>query len=207
MTDLTELILERERNLAYFEKQLNQMEGSDLYNKEKEELSQKFTSKIKEIKELLDMNYKQLKQEEKDTIFYSNPFGAWRVTTEGDEEGRSTEELGTYVGYLDFIAYHLAGRELYGLCFRKVPIRPYILPIKTKQTTDLVEVDVQLDIDSGTWDNNDYRLRFFNNLLKDREHVIIKESNYYASVKLMIDPKTNVYKRMTGESLLPKELS
>ena len=36
-------------------------------------------------------------------------FGWWHVTTEGDDEGRTTRDLGYHYGYLDEIALRLAG--------------------------------------------------------------------------------------------------
>ena len=49
---------------------------------------------------------------------YKKAYGIWTVTTEGDCEGRTTTHLGTYEGYLDEIAFALAGKSSYKLTFR-----------------------------------------------------------------------------------------
>ena len=36
---------------------------------------------------------------------YRELYGTWSVTTEGDVEGKSTTNLGTYTGYVDEIEY------------------------------------------------------------------------------------------------------
>lgn len=52
---------------------------------------------------------------------YSNPYGLWEVTTEGDEEGKSPPNyLGTFVGYLDEIAFALSKQAMYTLIFKKI---------------------------------------------------------------------------------------
>lgn len=48
---------------------------------------------------------------------YASPVGWWKVTTEGDEEGRSTEDLGVYYGHVAEIAFHLADKVFYKLEF------------------------------------------------------------------------------------------
>ena len=39
---------------------------------------------------------------------YTN-YGTFKVTTEGDCEGKSTRDLGVHTGYIDEIAFALAG--------------------------------------------------------------------------------------------------
>ncbi len=48
---------------------------------------------------------------------WASPVGWWEVTTEGDEEGRSTVKLGTFYGHIAEIALHLANRCFYSLNF------------------------------------------------------------------------------------------
>lgn len=187
--NLTDIIEEREKNLAYFEKQLSEIDSSLLLKDEKEEYKHLLKEKIEETKKSLKWNYGQLKKDEEKRKWYSNPFGAWRVTTEGDVEGRTTEDLGTYTGYLDFIAYHLADKAVYGLEFKKIPMKPSIQPIKTRKTLEKVEVHVQLNIESGTWGMNPEdrvrKLRLFYIMLKDRKHVVVEDGCQYSSVKLV----------------------
>jgi len=128
---------------------------------------------------------------------YLNPFGVWKVSTEGDEEGRTTKELGVYVGYLDFIAYFLYGEALYKLKFKKLKDTPLVQPLERRvNITGLVEVHVQLDIESDTWGSLDYekesRLLFFKSMLQSRRHVKVEPSNYYSCVKLIINPAKTI---------------
>lgn len=77
---------------------------------------------------------------------YNNCYGLWKVTTEGDCEGRTVRDLGTYEGYIDEIAFALADKCYYQLTFHAVK------PLKLDMTPKSKEVRVQLDIDSGSWD-------------------------------------------------------
>lgn len=92
---------------------------------------------------------------------YTN-YGTFEVTTEGDCEGRSIRNLGTYTGYIDEIAFALADKCYYTLCFKLV--EPTSLDLTPKKDT----VKISLGIDSGTWDLNnadakDYFEDFFAN--------------------------------------------
>lgn len=53
-------------------------------------------------------------------------FGFWKVTTQGDCEGRTTRNLGVHLGWVDEIAFALAGSACYDLCFEAVD--PEALP-------------------------------------------------------------------------------
>lgn len=108
---------------------------------------------------------------------YNDPYGLWIVTTEGDEEGRTTRQLGSYEGYLDEIAQKLASEAYYSLCFRKAQE----LPHKDNPKEYPKAVSVQLDIGSGTWDmDGKDRAATIANLLKDRP-VVVTTGRYYAS--------------------------
>lgn len=108
------------------------------------------------------------------TPAYSNPYGTWKVTTEGDVEGRSISYLGTFTGFIDEIALHLADKCFYSLRFEKTEtVKEY------KPKAD--SVNVSLDIDSGTWDMNSKEImEVMKEVFKNRP-VQIKESNYYTS--------------------------
>ena len=64
------------------------------------------------------MKYMRLTEEEKSRHPYTNPYGLWEVTTEGDCEGRSRKGLGVFEGYLDDIAFYLANKAYYTLEFK-----------------------------------------------------------------------------------------
>ena len=94
--------------------------------------------------------------------------GLWKVTTEGDVEGRTINDLGTYFGNISEIALHLADKAYYGLNFRKVePIDKYI-PSKNAVHVSISGVKVDEDF----------------NMLKESFKgypVVIEKSNYYNS--------------------------
>ena len=116
----------------------------------------------------------------------------WKVSTEGDCEGRSTRDLGVHYGYLDDIAFSLADQSYYALKFSLV--NPHIQkPIKR------TKVMVSLDIDSETWNmDSRKRVQFFENILKNRD-VIVKESNYYACVELIVGKDDDARKEREKE--------
>lgn len=77
---------------------------------------------------------------------YESLYGTWTVTTEGDEEGRTVQNLGVFEGWLDEIAFHLAEKCYYSLKFKRVEPRNINYRVTKK------EVSVGFDIESGTWD-------------------------------------------------------
>lgn len=104
-------------------------------------------------------------------------YGIWTVTTEGDCEGRSVRNLGTYEGYIDEIALNLAGRAYYGLRFE---------PAKQieKEAKPGTSVQISLGIDTGTWDlKGPDRVAYFKKMLAGR-NVSVSEGTYYACVKI-----------------------
>ena len=110
----------------------------------------------------------------KKRVEYTN-YGTYKVTTEADCEGRTTRDLGTYTGYIDEIAFALADKCYYNLCFHKV--EPEVLDMTPKKDT----VTISLDIDSGTWDlknGNGEALRFFKNFFADKDLKVVSTSGY-----------------------------
>lgn len=108
---------------------------------------------------------------------YKNVCGLWTVTTEGDCEGRSTKQLGTFEGYVDEIALFLANKAYYSLQFKlQKKIKKYYPTCKS--------VDVSFDIDSGTWDlKPKERINLMKDFFSDRP-VYIEEGQYFACVKI-----------------------
>jgi hypothetical protein len=113
-------------------------------------------------------------------------YGYWKVTTEGDVEGRSTRDLGTFRGHIDEIAFHLANKCFYSLRFTPIKeneLIPEFLP-------NGKEVNISFDIDTGTWDMKpDKRVDYVKEILKDRPEVEVEDGQYYASVKLISGKK------------------
>lgn len=66
----------------------------------------------------------------KDKKSWLNPEGYWKVTTEGDCEGRSTNVLGIFYGHFVDIALALAENCMYRLEFEKIPDEKVFLPKK-----------------------------------------------------------------------------
>ena len=108
-----------------------------------------------------------------------SPHGIWHVTTEGDCEGRTTKDLGIHEGYIDDIAFALAGSTCYKLDFRPVDVNELSRSPRTG-----TEVHVCLPIESKTWDmRQPARADYFRRMLAGRD-VAVSDSNYYAAVKL-----------------------
>lgn len=110
---------------------------------------------------------------------YTKAQAFWQVTTEGDCEGRTVHSLGTHFGYIDDIAFALADKSYYSLCFKE--IEPFDASVPTGN-----KVNVTLDIGSGTWDMNMVeRKKFMENLLGDRDTAVL-DGESYASVTLVM---------------------
>ena len=112
---------------------------------------------------------------------WNTPYGMWKVTTEGDCEGRSTKDLGIHEGFIDEIAFALANQAGYSLRFSPAKINKEIA-----KSPKAKSVSVSLDIDSKTWDMTpEKRVEFVKKLFKDRlVNVDIEVGTYYASVTL-----------------------
>lgn len=81
---------------------------------------------------------------------YSSPIGWWKVTTDGDCEGRSTTQLGNYYGHVAEIAFYLADKAMYDIKFEPLIDAPAPKEISTYTATK-DSVWIQLGIESGTW--------------------------------------------------------
>jgi len=124
-------------------------------------------------------------------------YGLWKVTTEGDEEGRTIRHLGVFQGHFDEIALHCADKQYYALKLSFVEPQPTVL----KPT--LSEVNVKLDIGTGTWDlQGTDRSDAFNKWLKEngRTKVRVIEGQFYSSVRL-IGASTEAEKKKLKDSI------
>lgn len=123
-------------------------------------------------------------------------YGTWCVTTEGDCEGRSTVQLGTYTGYIDELALALADKAYYELHFQMV--NPEALDMTPKKT----KVMVQLGIDSGTWDlKGEDRAKYVRKMLKDRNLVKVVASPSYAGFELVAVNRDEVIRKQALNKL------
>jgi len=100
-----------------------------------------------------------------------NPYGTWEVKTEGDCEGISVKNLGTFTGYFDEIAFALAKRCYYTLDFTRVS-----KPDAFDKTPTANKVNVRI------WDMGE-NTKLYEDMLKDRE-VFVKNGQFYKSVTL-----------------------
>lgn len=71
---------------------------------------------------------------------WAHPVGWWKVTTEGDCEGKSTDQLGTHYGHIAEIAFALAGLCEYSLQFQPVHDREPGVEIQRKANRRKVNI-------------------------------------------------------------------
>ena len=105
---------------------------------------------------------------------YSDTYGTWKVTTEGDSEGRSVRDLGVHVGHIDEIAFELADKCTYSLRFKAVDCSPTVMTPKAKS------VNISFDIDSGTWDKSASVLGRLQGVFRERP-VSVSNSNFHSA--------------------------
>jgi hypothetical protein len=121
--------------------------------------------------------------------------GVWKVTTEGDCEGRTTSHLGTHEGYIDDIAFALADKCYYSLQFERVD--PKELDQKPKRDV----TNVSLGIDSGSWDlHGDALVAYWEELLKGRDVTVVGHK-YYAGVEIARGRDNDIVRKRQAEKL------
>lgn len=110
---------------------------------------------------------------------YRNTYGLWKVTTEGDEKGIHTRDLGVHKGHIDEIAKQLASSVFYSLTFTAVTAKqlseePPQQPPKT--------VGVDLNVASGVWGlKSEMQVHVMKEIFKDRPvDVDVEQGNSYA---------------------------
>lgn len=123
---------------------------------------------------------------------YKNPVGVWRVTTEGDCEGRTIKDLGVWEGHIAEIAFHLAEKSGYKIEFRSLKgTRTSGQKVPTKIETNRKHVWISLDIDSGTWSMSPQdRALYIANILDARDQLdvygVYNGCQYYAGACLVL---------------------
>lgn len=135
--------------------------------------------------------------------YYTKLFGVWRVTTEGDVEGRSTEHLGTFEGWIDEIALWLADRCYYSLNFKKIDPKKGKVGAPTRKS-----VNVTFDIDSGTWDMHSNRHEEVGKLFEAANRPVrIKPGIAYASFVIETDTETREEKMAKAKESLKSKMT
>lgn len=109
---------------------------------------------------------------------YRKPYGRWKVTTEGDVEGRTTTHLGTYTGFIDEIAQKLASKCYYSLQFDPAPRLP------SKPAKKIATVSVTLGVASETWNMTPEARAAHVAAIFENRPVEVLPGRYYASFVL-----------------------
>ncbi|QFP93275.1 UNVERIFIED_ORG: hypothetical protein Xoosp15_10 [Xanthomonas phage Xoo-sp15] len=147
-----------------------------------EQLAREILQKQDELAKLI-----KEKEDRKKPIPF-NPEGVWRVTTEGDCEGRSVRQLGTYEGHILDVVRQLAGQAYYQLTFERV--KPEIAVRRYKGSRRSVQFHVTGDRETReklpSGDSN-AQYRALAQHLRDGE--ALKEGNYYNAVELTWEVK------------------
>lgn len=136
---------------------------------------------------------------------YDSSYGLWKVTTEGDCEGKTTRNLGIYEGNISDIAFYLKNKCEYSLRFSQARATK----IDSVDVTHYGNVNISLDIDSGTWNMSpEDRVNYFKVLLntENRDHMItVEPGRSFASVKLVGYDSHEEYVRKTALEKLTDE--
>ena len=130
-----------------------------------------------------ELQYKQKLPPNMDVLTkkYHAPFGTWTVTTEGDCEGRTTRQLGTYIGNIDEIARALAHQATYGLTFTQSKDLP---PLTQNNARD--SVDIRFGVTDMADVSKEMRAAIVQQVLSGRP-VTVSPSTGYNSVTLEFD--------------------
>jgi len=124
----------------------------------------------------------------------SKTYGSWKVTTEGDVEGKSIKYLGDFIGNLEDIAFHLANKCFYSLRFTKLEeINEY----------EITNKDVNISFDN-LYSTEDL-LPAAKELFSDNPTVLVEKSNFYNSVRLRTTKKVTPDKRAEALAKLSTE--
>lgn len=135
---------------------------------------------------------------------YRNVVGLWKVTTEGDCEGKSTRDLGVWEGNVADIALYLAPKAMYDLCFKSFEIQTPGAPQRDCVT-------VSFDIDSNTWPmdmQNKERVEVMRELFADTDYTIEEGSSYASfTIRRPLTPeqKHEVAVQKVLQKLTPEE--
>lgn len=106
-------------------------------------------------------------------------YGYWQVSTEGDEKGKSTRNLGVYHGNIDEIAFALADRVMWSLSFKL--INPDDIPISKEYKT---KIDIYLDLQGVPYGDSKTREDIIRAMLAET-NIEVKNSGSYGKVSLI----------------------
>jgi hypothetical protein len=120
--------------------------------------------------------------------YTGSPIGWWSVQTEGDVEGRTVCNLGTYFGHIAEIAFGLGKSPFYSYHFNPVKnTEPYTQPLNEYGPWVIRrrKVDIQLWVDSWGYVKTTKGLgelgRWF-----DTSDILVERSNYYGCFEISL---------------------
>lgn len=114
---------------------------------------------------------------------YEDPYGVWEVINHHSDKGDNC--LGIYQGYIDEIAFTLAGVMDAYLIFRKLNVKQPIPSAKSNS----VEVNIQLDPNYTPYLQTDILRSDVDRMLQNRPGISIQLSSKYASVIKLTNEK------------------
>ena len=124
---------------------------------------------------------------EKSTLqkWAESPVGWWKVTTEGDCEGRSTDQLGTHYGHVAEIAFSIKGGCGYSFRFEKAdgPSGVYGSPEDHHKERQVVRKKVNISLDPISYKGGEKILAEW----LDCPEVLVKPCNYYGAYTLELN--------------------
>jgi hypothetical protein len=111
--------------------------------------------------------------------------GTWKVTTEGDCEGKSIRVIGKFEGTIPEIVKILAFNKINPMySFQFSLIEKYSLKTPPKDYIPTEPVPISLNIGSGTWDmSSGKRVKSIEKWIDDPT-IKVTDSNYFASVNI-----------------------
>ncbi|UXQ89020.1 hypothetical protein Thu_177 [Bacillus phage Thurquoise] len=140
-----------------------------------EQLALEIERKQRELAKLLK------EEEDRKKPIPFDPEGVWKVTTEGDCEGRSTRKLGTYEGHILDIVRQLAGQAYYQLAFERAKTATVATKLY-KGSKRSVQFHVTGDREKLPSGDSNAQFRALEQHTRDGES--LKEGNYYNAVEL-----------------------
>jgi hypothetical protein len=118
-------------------------------------------------------------------IAINNPVSIWKVTTEGDCEGRSTKELGIFKGHIVDIALSLADKSYYTLNFKETehPKETLELPKSNKVNVVISDTHYRFKYDFKPKERVIVATEFLQRSTPNNSYKI-NESSYWESVQI-----------------------
>jgi hypothetical protein len=114
-----------------------------------------------------------------------SPVGWWKVTTEGDVEGRSTDQLGTHYGHVVEIAMSLPRGGCYSLRFEKAkePSGVYGSPEDHHKDRQAVRNSANISLDTiGSYKGGEKEIAKW----LDCDEVVVKPCNYCGAYTIVL---------------------